>query len=136
TGIAERQRQRIRQLVRIPYLATPDEIQRRVGDDAVEPRAERLIRPEAIQRAEGVQKSFLYGILGILMGEHDRARHGVRPTLMPPHELTERPFVSALRGDDEVAFAGPRAIISHRRRERQGRCALDAHTLPRRSSAE
>src|SRR5262249_9770658 len=87
--------------VRIADLAPPHQVQRRVGHDAVQPRAERLIGKKAVERLEGVEETLLNRVLRVLVREHDRATDGVRPTLMQSHELRECFTLSALRRDDQ-----------------------------------
>jgi hypothetical protein len=110
-GIPEGQGNRLRQLVRVAYLAPPDQVQRRVRHDAVEPGAEWLVGSESLQRAIRVKKPFLNSILGILVGEHDRSRDRVRPPLMSTNQLRECFAASSLGGQYELALARP--IIWH-----------------------
>jgi hypothetical protein len=95
---------RVRQFIRIANFPPPHQIERRIGHDAVQPRAERLIGKKTIQCLEGVKKSFLDRILRVLVREHDRAAHGVRPTLMLTDERSKSLALPALRGDYKRSF--------------------------------
>jgi hypothetical protein len=60
-----------------------------------------LIGKKAVQRLEGMEESFLNRVLRVLVREHDRATHGVRSTLMVPHERRESFAIPALSCDDK-----------------------------------
>jgi hypothetical protein len=63
-GIAERNCHSLRQDVGVAHPTPAADVQRCVRHDPVQPRAERLLRPEARDRPVGVQKRILYRILG------------------------------------------------------------------------
>ena len=85
--IAMRGRQRLRQLIGVPHLAAAGDVERRIGHDPVQPRAEGLLRTEAVERAEGVQKPFLNGVFRVVMRQHDGPCDGIRTPLVPPDQV-------------------------------------------------
>lgn len=95
---------RVRQLVRVADFPPPHQIERRIGHDAVQPGAERLIGKETVQRFEGVKKALLNRVLRVFVREHDRATHGIGSTLVLAHERSEGFAVSALSGDYKRSF--------------------------------
>jgi hypothetical protein len=92
--IAERSRNGFRERFSVPYFLAPGEIQRRVGDDPIEPRTERLSRVEPIESLVCTQKGFLNRVLCVLMGHDDRSGHDICPALMKPHEASKTSFVA------------------------------------------
>lgn len=91
--IAKHIRNQFRELLRVPYFPPARQIERRICDDPIEPRAESLPRIEPVERLISPQESVLHGILGVLMRHDDRARHYVGPPLVQTHEPGETPLV-------------------------------------------
>jgi hypothetical protein len=112
--IAERRRNGFGEFLRFANLSAARQIERCVGDDAVEPGPECLVGPEAIKRAIGVQECFLYGVFCVLVVEHDTAGNGVRPPLMALNQPAERVIIPTLGGDDPRPFLVD--IATHTRR--------------------
>ena len=84
--IAERERDVVRQLVRVANLSPAHEIERRIRHDPVEPRPEWLIGAKPVERAVRVEEALLHRVLCILVREHDGADDTVRPPLVNPDE--------------------------------------------------
>src|SRR5947209_10634298 len=63
--VTERHRNRFRQLVRIADFPPPHQVERRIGHDAEQPRAKRLIGEKTVERPEGVEKSLLNRVLRV-----------------------------------------------------------------------
>lgn len=97
---------RLRQLIRIANLSSARNVQRRIRDDPVQPRAKRLIRQKPIEGAVRVQKRILHGILRILMICDYCARHSIRPPFVHPHEFGKRFPPAALSRQDELTLVG------------------------------
>src|SRR5438105_13267038 len=74
-------------------LASPGQIERRVGDNSIQPRPERLRGVEPIKRLIRAQKPFLHRILGVLVCQDDRSRHDVRSPLVQTHKARETSLV-------------------------------------------
>jgi hypothetical protein len=102
--IAELRRETLGQLVCVSHLAPARNVQRRIGYYTVQPCAKRLIRPETIQRTIGVQKSFLHGIFGILVGRDDRSGDRVRTPLVRADQRSERRRITVLCRSNERPF--------------------------------
>lgn len=81
------------ELLRVPYLSPPGQIERRVCDNPIEPRGERLCRIEPIDCLISAQEPLLHRILGILVRVDDRARYHVRPPLVQTHEPGKTPLI-------------------------------------------
>ena len=81
-----RRRQGLRQLVRVAYFAPTGDIQRRIGHDAMQPRAERLLRAKPFEGAKRVQKSFLHRVLGIIVRQYNGTGNGIGTALMTMHQ--------------------------------------------------
>ena len=105
--VAKRRRDRVRQRIGVAHLLAARDVERGIGHDPVQPRAERLIRQEPVERPKRVQEPFLNRILGILVREHDRPRHRVRPPLVKTHERGKRFRIALLRGDDKRLLLRP-----------------------------
>src|SRR4029079_1882284 len=95
---------RIRELLRISDLPSPRQIERRIGNDPVQPGAEGLGRIEPVQRLVRAQKSVLDRVLGVLVRENDRPRHNVGASLVQTHEAGETPLVSLLGQTYELSL--------------------------------
>ncbi len=91
--IAERSRNRFGDLLRISYLPAASQIERRVRDDSIEPRAKSLRRIEPVERLIRAQETLLHRIFRILVRHDDRACHDVRAPLMKTYEPCKTPFV-------------------------------------------
>ena len=102
--IPEGSRHRFVELFRVSDFASPCQIERRVGDDPIEPGAESLSGVEPIQRLVRPQKPFLHSVFGILMRQNDRPRHYVRTSLVQTHEAGKTPLVSLLGETYELSF--------------------------------
>jgi len=103
-GIAEGERDVLRQFVGVADLPTAHEIERRIRHDPVEPRPEWLIGAKPVERSVRVEETLLHRILGVLVREHDGANDTVRTALMRPDERREGLVRSALRRDDYGAL--------------------------------
>jgi hypothetical protein len=68
-----------------------------------------------------MEEPLLNRVLRVLVREHDRATHGVRPTLMHAHELREGFARALLRRDHKRPFVRP-GVTHGRRAERQFDC--------------
>jgi hypothetical protein len=112
-GIAKRRCDGVGECVRVAHLLASRYVQRGVGDDAMEPGAERLIGQEAVEGAIRMEESLLYRVFRVFVREHDRARNSVGTALMQAHEIRERFRLSALRGDNERMLAFPRRVTRH-----------------------
>ena len=102
--ISEGGRNRIRELLSVSNLSSPSQIERRVGDDPIQPCSESLRWVEPVQRLMCAQKTFLHRILRILVRHHDRPRHDVGAPLMKTHEPGEPPLVSLFGETYELSF--------------------------------
>ena len=102
--IAESGRNRVGDLLRIPYLPAAGQIERRIGDDSIEPRAENLRRVEPVKGLMRAQESFLHRIFRVLMRQDDRACHYVRATLMKTYEPGKTPLVPSLGQTYELSL--------------------------------
>ncbi len=102
--IAESGRNRVGDLLRIPYLPAAGQIERRIGDDSIEPRAENLRRVEPVKRLMRAQESFLHRIFRVLVRQDDRACHYVRATLMKTYEPGKTPLVTSLGQTYELSL--------------------------------
>ena len=102
--IAESGRNRVGDLFRIPYLPAAGQIERRIGDDSIEPRAENLRRVEPVKRLIRAQESFLHRIFSVLVRQDDRACHYVRATLMKTYEPGKTPLVPSLGQTYELSL--------------------------------
>ena len=97
-----RRRQGLRQLVRVAYFAPTGDIQRRIGHDAMQPRAESLLRAKPFEGAKGVQKSFLHRVLGIIVRQDDGTGDGIRAALVTMHQASERRVIPRLRREHQI----------------------------------
>lgn len=105
--IAELRRQGVRQFIGIADFSPARNVQRRVGYYTVQPGPKRLVRPKAVQRTIGVQKSLLDRIFGIFVSRDDRSGNGVRTPLVRANQRPERRRISVLRGANERALIPP-----------------------------
>src|ERR1700728_4408200 len=64
-GVVPSRREVFTQRLGLAHTAAARAIERRVGDDAVEPSAEGLARKEATERAVRMQEAVLHGILRV-----------------------------------------------------------------------
>ncbi len=103
-GIRGDGRQILREGIGFAHSSSPREIEGRVRDDAVQPRAEWLASDKPIERAVRVQESFLDGVLGVLVGRDNGPSDAIGTSLMRVHQGAERVTVTALRRRDESAF--------------------------------
>lgn len=122
TWIAKWRSDGVGECIGIANLLAARDIERGVRHDAMQPRAERLVRQEAIERAIGVEEPFLHRILRVFVREHDRAGNRIRSPLVQLYQLSKRLGLSALRGDNERLLAFARRVTRHgactsRRRE-------------------
>ena len=92
------------QLIGRPHLPSTRQIQRRVGDNPVQPRPERLLQVESVQRFVRANKRFLNRILRILVDRYYRTRHGVCTLRMQPNQQSKRVLVAPLGGRGQDAF--------------------------------
>ncbi len=113
TRIAKRRRDRVGEGIGVANLLAARDVQRGVRHDAMQPRAERLVRQEAIERAIRVEEPLLHRILRVLVREHDGAGNRVRAPLVQAHELSERLGLTALRRDDQGLLAFTRRVTRH-----------------------
>ncbi len=102
--IPESGRNRVGDLLRISYLPAAGQIERRIGDDSIEPCAENLRRVEPVERLMRAQESFLHCIFRVLMRQDDRACHYVRATLMKTYEPSKTPLVPPLGQTYELSL--------------------------------
>jgi hypothetical protein len=102
--IAESGRNRVGDLLRISYLPAAGQIERRVGDDSIEPRAENLLRIEPLKRLMRAQESLLHRIFRVLVRHDDRACHYVRASLMKTYEPGKTPLVPLLGQTYELSL--------------------------------
>ena len=112
-GIAEGDRDVLRQLVGVADLPSAHQVERRIRHDPVEPRPEWLIGAKPVERSVRVEETLLHRILGVLVREHDGADDTVRTALVQPDEGREGIVRSALRRDDYGAL-GRRPISVNR----------------------
>jgi hypothetical protein len=91
--IAENGRNRVGDLLRVSDLPAASQIERRVGDDSIEPCAEHLRRVKPVERLIRTQEPLLHRIFRVLMRHDDRARHYVRAPLMKTYESGKTPLV-------------------------------------------
>ncbi len=102
--ITKRTRVSVDQFVGVAHLAPPSKVQRGIADDPVQPRPEWLIGAEPAQRPMGMQKSFLHGILGVLVRKQYRPRDGIGALLVSAHELRKGTRVPILRRQHILAL--------------------------------
>jgi hypothetical protein len=102
--IAESGRNRVGDLLRISYLPAAGQIERRIGDDSIEPRAENLRRVEPVERLMRAQKSLLHGIFRVLVRQDDRACYYVRAPLMKTYKPRKTSLVPTLGQTYELSF--------------------------------
>ncbi len=102
--IAELRCQGVRQLVGVPHFPPARNVQRRIGHYTVQPGPKRLVRPKAVQRTIGVQKSLLDGIFGIFVRRDDRSGNRVCAPLVRAYQRPERRRITVLRGANERAL--------------------------------
>jgi len=102
--IPEGSRNRFRQLVRVSDLAPAGQIERRVGDDPIQPCTKSLRGIEPVERLVRPQKTFLHCVFGILVGQNDRTRHYVSAPLVQPHEAGETPLVPPFGQTNELSL--------------------------------
>ena len=114
-GIARAGGQIVGQLVGFAYAAAPSEIERGVGDDPVQPGAERLADEKAVEGAIGMQEPFLHGVFGVLVVGRDGAGHRIRPPLVRANQLAERVGTALLGGRDQemLVMRSERRITRH-----------------------
>jgi hypothetical protein len=91
--ITENGRNRVGDLLRVSDFPAASQIERRIGDDSVEPRAENLRRVEPVQRLMRAQESLLHRIFRVLVRHDDRACYYVRAPLMKTYEAGKTPLV-------------------------------------------
>ena len=114
-GIAEGDRDVLRQLVGVADLPSAHQIQRRIRHDPVEPRPEWLVGTKPVERAVRVEEPLLHRILSVLVREHDGADDTVRTALVQPDEGCEGVVRTALRRNDYGALG--RSPVSVNRSE-------------------
>ena len=102
--IAESGRNRFRELLRIPYLSAPGQIERRVRDDSIEPCPESLRGIKSVKRLMRPQESLLHGIFGVFVRHHDRASHYVCAPLVKTYEPGKTPLVPTLGQTYELSL--------------------------------
>lgn len=102
--IVEWTRHCIRELFRIPDLATTSEVESSVGNDASQPGPEGLRWIESVQRLMRAQKSFLHRVFGIFVRQDDRACYRIRSSLMQAHEPGKTPIITCLGKANELFF--------------------------------
>jgi len=102
--IAEGGRNRFGNFLRISNLSPAGQIERRIRDDSIEPRAESLSRVEAVDRLIRPQESLLHRILRVLVRHYDRPGHYIRAPLMKTYEPGEAAFVSLPSKTYELPF--------------------------------
>lgn len=112
-GIAERRCDRIGQGVGIAHFLSARDVERGVGHDAMQPRPERLIWQEAVERSVGMEESLLNRVLGILVREDNGARHRIGSPLMQANQFRKRLRFAALRGDNQRMLALARRVTRH-----------------------
>ena len=112
-GIAEGDRDVLRQLVGVADLPSAHQIERRIRHDPVEPRPEWLIGTKPVERAVRVEESLLHRVFSVFVREHDGADDTVRTALVHPDEGREGVVRSALRRDDYGAL-GRRPVSVNR----------------------
>lgn len=92
--IVERGRNRFRELFGGTDLLAPSQIEGRIGDDPIEPRAERLSRVEPFEGLVRAQESVLNRVFSVLMRHDDRPRHYIRASLVQTHKAGKTPLVA------------------------------------------
>lgn len=102
--ITERGRNEIRQLLRVPDLPPPCQVQGRIGYDPVQPGTESLRGIEPVKCLIRAQKPILNRILGVLMCQHNRPRNRIRTTLVQTHEAGKTPLISLFGETDELSL--------------------------------
>ncbi len=102
--IAESSWKRFRELLRIPYLSAPGQIERRIRDDSIEPCPESLRGVEPVKRLMRPQESLLHRIFGVFVSHDYRASHDVRAALMKTHESGKTPLVPTLGQTYELSL--------------------------------
>ena len=112
-GIAEGDRDVLRQFVGVADLPSAHQIERRIRHDPVQPRPEWLIGTKPVERAVRVEEALLHRIFSVLVREHDGADDTVRTALMQPDEGREGIVRSVLRRDDYGAL-GRRPVSVNR----------------------
>ena len=113
TRIAEWRSDRVGECIGIANLLAARDIECGIRHDAMKPRAERLVRQEAIERPIGVKETFLHRIFRVFVREHDGAGNRIRAPLVQAHQLSERLGLTALRGDNERLLAFARRVTRH-----------------------
>ena len=91
--IAKSIRHGVGELLRVPYLSPPGQIERRVCNNPIEPGGEGLRWIEPVDCLIRAQEPLLHRILGILVRVDDRARHHIRPPLVETYETGETPLI-------------------------------------------
>ena len=99
--------------VSVAHLFPARDVERCVGDDTMQPGAERLIRQEPIERTVCMEKSFLHGVLRVLVREHDGASDRIGSSLVKPDEVRKRLRLPTLSGDDQRVLTLARRVTSH-----------------------
>ncbi len=112
-GIAEGDRDVLRQLVGVTDLPSAHQIERRIRHDPVQPRPEWLIGAKPVERAVRVEESLLHRIFSVFVREHDGADDTVRTALVQPDERREGIVRTALRRNDYGAL-GRRPVSVNR----------------------
>ena len=112
-GIAEGDRDVLRQFVGVADLPSAHEIERRIRHDPVQPRPEWLIGTKPVERSVRVEEPLLHRIFSVLVREHNGADDTVRTALVQPDEGREGIVRSALRRDDYGAL-GRRPVSVNR----------------------
>ena len=112
-GIAEGDRDVLRQFVGVADLPAAHEIERRIRHDPVQPRPEWLVGAKPVERSVRVEETLLHRIFSVFVREHDGADDTVRTALVQPDEGREGIVRSALRRDDYGAL-GRRPVSVNR----------------------
>ena len=100
-GIAEGERDVLRQFVGVADLPSAHEIERRIRHDSVQPRPEWLIGAKPVERSVRVEEPLLHRIFSVLVREHDGADDTVRTALVQPDEGRDGVVRSPLRRHDD-----------------------------------
>lgn len=125
--VAERRCDRLGERIGIADFLSSRDVERGIGNNAVQPRRERLIGKETIKRTKGMQETFLHSVLCILVREYDRSSHGIRPTLMCVHQRGKCIGVAALRGDHQAVFALAFRLVSDHASRKAPHVRLNAY---------
>jgi hypothetical protein len=102
--ITKRCRNGIRQLLGVTNLSAAGQVERRVGDDSIQPCPESLSRIEPVEGLVGAQKTILHCVFRVLVRHDDRARYYVRPSLVQTHETRKTPLVALPGQTYELPF--------------------------------